>query len=404
MSLILSFHAAGISPGKASSSCARCGWIAPKTKITQTAANLSEIRTLLEHATPGTTILLEDGEYRLDRTLDIHISDIVLRGKRGDASRVVLRGSGINERQVGVAISVSAPRVTLADLTVGHVGYHGIQVRGETGASKAAFHNVHVIDTGQQLLKGSTAGDARHADDVLVACSTFGYTSHAPGDYTNGVDVLGGKGWVIRDNLFIRIRGPNSIGYRAGAAILFWANSQNTLVERNLIIDSCRGIAFGLGPSSTPLARDGERLFDHQGGVIRHNVICNLNPWADEGIEANSARDVRIEHNTVLVEGRLGWSISMRFPATTGWVRNNLTNKRVTFRDGGQAQLENNISGARRDWFVDPVHADLRLLGSGLPAIDAAVSLPDILEDFDRNPRRAGRSPDAGAFEYVADR
>jgi hypothetical protein len=209
---------------------------------------------------------------------------------------------------------------------------------------------------------------------------------------------------VVRDNLFIRVRGPNTIGYRAGSAILFWANSQNTVVERNVIIDSCRGIAFGLGPGATPLARDGERFFDHQGGVIRHNVICNLNPWADEGIEANAARDVRIEHNTILVEGRLPWSISIRFPATTGWVRNNLTSKRVTFRDGGQALLQNNISGARRDWFVDPLEANLHLLGPGLPAIDAGVTLPDVLEDFDRTPRRAGKSPDAGAFEYGPDR
>src|SRR5688572_19855832 len=98
--LILSFQAAGASPGKPFAACARCGWIPPQTKNTYVAASLSEIRTLLEHARPGTTILLEDGEYPLDRTLDIRTSDIVLRGKRGDVSKVVLRGSGMHDRQV----------------------------------------------------------------------------------------------------------------------------------------------------------------------------------------------------------------------------------------------------------------------------------------------------------------
>jgi len=46
------------------------------------------------------------------------------------------------------------------------------------------------------------------------------------------------------------------------------------------------------------------------------------------------ATGVTIENNTVLVEGSLPWSISVRFPLTSGVVRNNLTNRQVLARDG----------------------------------------------------------------------
>jgi hypothetical protein len=300
--------------------------------------------------------------------LDIAAPHVVLRGASGDAERVVLRGDGMTERRVGVAISVSAPDVVIADLTVGFVGYHGIQVRGERGASRVVLHNVHGVDTGQQLVKGSVSSGRIYADDGLIACSLFEYTDHAPSDYTNGVDILAGRGWTVRDNRFERIRGPASGRWAAGPAVLFWANSQDTVVERNVIVDSFRGIALGLGPGASDLARDGERVLDHQGGRIRHNAIVNLHAWADEGIEANSAAGVSIEHNTVLTEGGVDWSISLRFPATGAAVRNNLTTLPIALRNNGRARLEGNVQGARPDWFVDPAEGDLRL---NLPRHDA---------------------------------
>jgi hypothetical protein len=266
----------------------------------------------------------------------------------------------MNERSVGVAISVGAPDVVIADLTVGFVGYHGIQVRGERGASRVVLHNVHVVDTGQQLVKGSVSQDRVYADDGLVACSLFEYTDHAPSSYTNGVDILAGRGWTVRDNRFERIRGPASERWAAGAAVLFWANSQDTVVERNVIVDSFRGIALGLGPGSSNLARNGEQVFDHQGGRIHNNVVVNLHPWADEGIEANSASGVSIEHNTVLTQGSVDWSISLRFPSTGATVRNNLTSLPIVLRNGGRAQVEGNVQGARADWFVNAAKGDLR--------------------------------------------
>ena len=385
----------------APAACPRCGWTPASTVAVQHVRSVLELYRAVGGARGATTILLADGEYMLDRMLDVQTPGVVIRGASGDPSKVVLRGAGMTEGQVGVAVSISAPNVTVADLTIGYVGFHGIQVRGERGASRVMIHNVRIVDTGQQLIKGSTDGGTLHADEGLVACSTLEYSDHAPSNYTNAVDVLGGNDWTVRDNTIRRIRGVDAERGASGPAILFWANSQGTKVERNVIIDSFRGIAFGLGPgASGRFSRDHEAFYDHQGGWIRNNVVVNLNAWADEGIEANAAGRVAIDHNTVLTEGALSWAISARFPGTIVFARNNLMSKPLIRRNGGQANVGGNVPTASSDWFVDAAHGNVALNGTNLTAVNAGVPLADVSEDASRQPRTQSKAPDAGAFEY----
>ena len=375
-----------------------CGWSPPSTARHVVVRNTRELLQAVRAVEPQTTILLENGVYALDRMLDLPVPGTVLRSRSGHRDDVTIRGSGMTEG-LGVALSVSAADVTIADLTVGFVRQHAVQVRGERAASRFTLHNVRLVDSGQQLLKGSVGTDSRYADDGLVACSLFEFTDTAPSSYTDGVDLLATKGWVIRDNEFRRIRGPRSAGYKAGPAILVWANAQDTIVERNLIVDSFRGIALGLVPGTSPRARDGERRTDHQRGVVRNNVVCNRHEWADEAIEANASSDILIEHNTVLTAGAVTtWSIGIRYAATSGVVRNNLTTRPFLRRDGGSADQSANIVDADETWFVDAPACDLHLAGAANAAIDAAIVAPDALLDFDRA-ERVGL-PDIGAFEY----
>jgi hypothetical protein len=356
---------------------------------------MNELRRALQRVKPDTTILLDNGVYRLaGNQLDLAVPGLVLRGKSGDRSKVILRGNGMTERMVG--ISVSAPDVVVGDLTVSDVGFHGVQVRGENGASNVVIHNVRILDVGQQLIKGSTAPGSKPCRNGLVACSLLEYSNHAPSDYTNGVDVLNGEGWTVRDNVILRIRGPQAQGWRAGPAILFWGGSRDTVVERNWLRDCYRGIALGLAPESNL----GSNQLDHEGGLIRRNAVCNLNPWADEGIEVNASPSVRVEHNTVLVEGKVPWSISIRFPLESARVCNNLSNRQIILRDGAKADLKGNVATAQRNWFVDAGRGDLRLARSDLPAIDSGVPIPETDVDAGRPPSFSGSAPDAGAFEY----
>jgi hypothetical protein len=344
-------------------------------------------------AREGDDIVLADGDYPLQRTLEIAVPHVTLRGRNGNPSRVVLHGRGMSDDSAGVAVAAGAVGVTVADVTIRSVGFHAVQVRGESGASDFTLHGAVLEDTGQQLLKGSFNDNGQHASNGLVACSTFAYTQSAPSDYTNGVDLLGTRGWVVRDNRFFRIRGPQRA---AGPTILVWKGAEDTVVERNLIVDSFRGIALGLterygaGP-------------DHLRGIVRNNVIVNLNSWADEAIEANGARDVRIYHNTVLVRGQVFWSISARFPTASADIRNNLTSQPVLTRDGAVLTANaGNVSGAAPDWFVDVPAADFHLSRAAAPAFDAGTALGDAAEDFDHVARTPNTRVDAGAFESVS--
>jgi hypothetical protein len=379
---------------------ATCDPLPLPTERVRTVRSVRDLQDAVRNASPDSVIVLEDGTYSLGATLEIRAPGVTLRGRSADPTKTVIRGQGMTNDRVGVAIGVGAPRVTVAHLSAGETRFHAIQVRGEAGASGVRVYGVRLFDTGQQLLKGSFAPNGRTADEGVVECSTFEYSDHAPGSYTNGVDLIGTRDWVIRDNRFLRIRGPEQQRWSAGPAILVWGHSEGTIVERNVIVDCFRGIALGLGPGVFATPRGGPTDVDHRGGLVRQNVIVNLNPWADEGIEANAAPDVKVEFNSVLVEGRLSWSISIRFPQSSATVRNNLTSRGIVSRESGQVLPEGNVDGAASSWFVDPGSGNLRLVPEAVSAIDAGVPVSDLAEDFDGLPRTVGERPDPGAFEY----
>jgi hypothetical protein len=320
--------------------CPRCRWTPPAGR-TVDVRSTRDLERAVADARAGDTILLEDGEYVLRAPIVVAVPKVTLRSRRGDAAAVTLRGRGMTGDSVGVGVAITASDVAVADITIRDVGYHAIQVHGERGASRFMLHNARLSDAGQQLFKVSIGDGPVQANGGVVACSEFSYATSAPSDYTNGVDILRNDGWVIRDNRFLRIRGPEAQGWRAGPTILAWAGAQDTIVERNVIVDSFRGIALGL--SRQPTALRAGREYDHLRGIVRDNTIVNLNAWTDEAVEANDAHDVRIERNTIVVGGTIGWSIGVRFPQASAYVGNNVMTRPVLERDGGHATAEGNL-------------------------------------------------------------
>ena len=173
-----------------------------------------------------------------------------------------------------------------------------------------------------------------------------------------------------------------------------------TRSSSNWLVDCHRGIALGL-VAKQDIAPDRP---DHEGGVIRRNAICNLNSWADEAIEVNASPGTQVVHNTVLVEGKVPWSISIRFPTANARAWNNLCNRQIILRNGAKAELKANIVTAGRDWFVNSGHGDLRLARGDLPAIDAGIVTGADPASADRQAPFVGPAPDAGAFEYRGQR
>ena len=52
----------------------------------------------------------------------------------------------------------------------------------------------------------------------------------------------------------------------------------DTVIRRNLVIDSCRGIALGLSSPNTCSRGRVNVVYDHQNGLVKNNVILTNLP------------------------------------------------------------------------------------------------------------------------------
>ena len=391
----------GLAPGV---SAASCGPLAPPpgTDTVIHVSTVADLEAAVGSLAANTTILIADGNYNLTQPLNIQHAahNATIRGASGNREAVILSGGGMTNNGTNLShiFQVFAPDVTIADLTLGDVYFHPVQIHGEAGATRPTLYNLHLIDAGEQFIKVSTTGNpGPYSDDGLVACSTIEYTSYPPSDYTNGVDVLAGAGWVIRDNVFRNIRSPD--GSLAGPAVLMWRNSLDTLVERNLFIECDRAIALGLStPDSN--SRDGETTYDHQGGIVRNNFIYRAGP-GDVGITLSYARNAEVYNNTVLLNGTFIYgAIEYRFGATSADIRYNLTDAPIWQRDSANGTVIGNVTNAQPGWFANAAAGNLHLLPSATTVIDHAATLAAVPDDYDGALRPIGPAPDVGADEY----
>ncbi len=333
------------------------------------------------------TILIADGTYEVASITSypyITASDVVIRSLNGNRDAVVLTGSGMADAGgVEIIISAQGNNITIADLTLKNVGNHAIM------AGDSLFvHNVKIQNTYEQMIKGSAANDG--ADNAIVQCSLFEYTAGVgPQWYIGGLDIHGGDNWIVRDNIFKNITSPSQS--TAEHAVHFWNFSSNNTVERNLIINCDRGIGFGLGSSPS------------DGGIIRNNMIYNDGSgiFDDVGIGLETSPNTKVYNNTIYID--YPNAIEYRFATTINVdISNNLTNKLIRSRNGGQAILTTNYTSAQSNWFVNPSSGDLRLNSNNATVIDQGTTLFDVAVDIDKTPRPQSTSFDIGSYEYLS--
>jgi len=372
--------------GPTASSDALCPPLAPPTGPTVTVSTEAELRDQARNAAPGTTILIAPGTHELQDAVWVVNDGIAIRGATGNRDDVILDGGGMLTWTNTHVIAIDADDVTVADLTIRNGDEHGISVQGR---DRPILYNVHIVDTGYQLVKVNPVGDG--SDDGLLACSRLEYTTTSPEDYTNGISAHNAHRWTVRDNQWYRIRTP---GDAPDPTILFWSGSSDTVVERNLLVDCYQGISFGNashGPG------------DHTGGVVRNNIIYASQPH-DVVIEMVHATGWLVAHNTALLldpAPGLTWGMEARFADTSGAFSYNLTNMSIWLnRDGASATGTGNVTNAESGWFANPAGADLHLASTATAAIDQAAGLAEVSDDFDGDLRPIGPAPDIGADEF----
>lgn len=361
--------------------------------------------------TSNTAIVVAPGTYDLSSTdrdrLTIGrfgaamISNIQVRGASGDPADVVILGAGMTDSSVEFGFQIfTASDVLIADLSVGEVYYHAVAIQNDQGATRVHLYHLRLFDAGQQIVKGNANPNPGAEDVVIEFCDIF-YTAGVPHHpqlgycYTNGIDALPGRRWIIRDNLLRGIRCQD--GSLAGPAILMWGNdatgpSVDTVVERNTILDGSRGISLGLSSSS-----------QHTGGIVRNNFI-RWNPAATYDVDVpiyTTSPGSKVLHNTVLTRGLYGAAVEVRFAGATGVeVRSNLMDAGVWIRDGASPTVADNLTSAQPSWFVDEAAGDLHLRRDVSDPLDLVTRAPDCVDDFDgvERPDGAGLA-DVGADE-----
>lgn len=386
------------------------------------------LRAVVSAAAEGSTILLEDGTYRLPEAgegaytgLYFTTPNVTLRGASGDPAAVIIDSAYRDHGGSSAPITVAAEGVVLASFTVRRSIFHLIHLWAE--GDRALIHDVHLVDGGQQFLKASPGGEER-VDDVEVSCSRFSMTGegrdnvwgYGPTDgnttcYTGGIDTHDARRWWVHDSRFEGIYcapggperpahgqapeqrgGQTFTGGLAEHAIHMWDAEPGGghRIERNTIVDCARGVGLGFRAETYDTVIQNNLVFSRFPGSREHDV----------GISVERAHDTRVEHNTVFFASPDGYSsaIEYRWASTEGLeIRNNLTNRRIRARDGANATLAGNVTDAEAAWFVDAAAGDLHLAACDLPAVaGAGAAAPGVQDDVDQEPR-------GGVFDVGAD-
>jgi hypothetical protein len=326
--------------------------------------------------------------------------DVTLRGAAGDPARVTLSGKGWDSKARGDDILhiTDCNGVTIADLTFTDCRSYGIKVEAENAPKNIHIYNCRFKNIGVRAIKGSAGRDpAVRAVKGSVRFCQFENSKVPPadwlfgGDYISAIDMMALEDWTFSDNVFRNIKGRNGGGR---AAIFIWVRSRGVVVERNLIINCDRGVAFG-NPGKSTANVLGERLVYVADSVIRNNFIAG---GPDCGIELWYAEDIKIHNNSIWRPER-NFSRGIRVGTGTSGVDiiNNLVHGQIRF-DGGRAQRSRNLTGRLEGYFIDPMSGNLALTPGATEAIDKGVSLTDVTEDIRRQPR--DELVDLGAWEY----
>ena len=352
---------------------------------TITVSNVSELTSALEQAneTGDLIILLENGTYNLNDMFWVSGNNITFRSLSGNRDNVIIQGEGM-QGDVSHIFNVVGDNFTVADMTIGWVANHAIQIQGNANADYPHIQNVRFVDTGEQMLKVSyEEGNSNSSDGGIVEGCLFEYSAGVgPQYYIGGVDAHQSHNWVIRNNIFKDISSPDS--ELAEHAVHFWSDSSNNLVEKNIIIRCDRGIGFGLGDRG------------HQGGTIKNNMVYTTR---DVGIGLENASNVEVYNNTVYTVNYMN-SIEYRFSGTQGvLIINNLTNEDITSRDDGSGTVETNITNAQESWFVGISSGDLHLVGEVATVVDQGQTISGVQDDIDGETRPQGNGYEIGADE-----
>jgi lysophospholipase L1-like esterase len=362
--------------------------------------NVDELFAAAEKVKPGGTILLADGHYFMPRYFEIKTDHVTLRSESGNRERVILDGAQSRHGEL-VGLRHCAG-VTIADLTIQNIQWNGFKINSDSNVQRVTIYNCVIHNIWQRGVKGvKVPPDVPRPQNCRIQYCLF-YNDRAKrfeddpadtpqnfgGNYVGGIDVMFAKNWVISDNVFIGIQGRTR---GARGAVFLWHDTQDCIVERNVIIDCDTGIALGNSHRPPDVTIHCTRV------VVRNNFVTRA---PENGIVADYTKDCKILHNTIHDPGnRLERLIRLVHDNDGLLVANNLlSGPKMRHESESNIEFRNNLEGDFTSFLVDPLRGNLRLTAKATAAMDKAAPLAEVTEDIDRRPR--GNKPDVGAHEF----
>ena len=364
--------------------------------------DVGSLKDTIENARDNTTILIADGTYRLGHLIYMRAKkNVTIRGASGDPTKVILRGIGWDSenKQDDILRIGDCENITVAHVTFSDCHAYAVKVQAEDHPKNINIYNCHFRDIGTRAIKGS--GGRGRAQGGWIRYCHFENTKIPPahwlfgGNYISAIDMMALDGWIISDNVFKNIKGRTG---SARAAIFVWVRSKNVTVQRNLIVDCDRGVAFGNPSASSSQVAGGE--YHVQESICRNNFIL---PGPDAGVELWWTGGVKIYNNTIWRRDESGRGIRFGSRNKNVHIANNLVRGAIAQSGDGvglKVRPENNVTGRLENYFVDPFAGDLHLTPQAAAALDAGIPLREITDDFDGRARDA--HPDVGAAEFAA--
>jgi hypothetical protein len=348
-------------------------------------STVTELVRALETAEPGSTVLIADGHYGMPRYVEVTADDVTVRGASGDRDRVILDGADSRHRELlGIR---RASGVTIADLTIQNVIANGIKINNDTPVHDVTIRNCVLRNIWQRGVKSVRSPELKTRNGLIEGCL---FVNDRPkrfeddpsdtaatfdGNYVGAIDLMDAVGWRIRDNVFRNIQGRTRVGR---GAIFIWFESEDCVIERNLMVDCDQGIALGNAhkPADTPL--HASRF------LVRNNVIVRapMNP-----LFLAHTRQLRILHNT-LHDPDNPRRRSVRIHADNDGLllAGNLIHGYPIALEGivGDVTLEpNHVDQRKGGGFIDPGAGNLRLRPETLGELPRFRRLPDVPDDWD---------------------
>ncbi len=371
-------------------------------------ATAAALRTAIDNAQPGDVITLAPGTYVITQNL---LCDTPGTADRSIVVRAAAPGSAVIQSSALEGFKVSAPYWTFENLVIEGTCAddsdceHAFHIFGN--AEWTVIRRNVIRDFNAQIKSNGAGNPFVFPDDVLIEGNElYDTAARQTSNPVTKLDVVGGRRWVVRANSIHDYEKAAGDGISYGAFLK--GNSRQGLFERNLV--RCRtpgspfgggtrlGLSFGGGGSGPPsICEDGTCTPEHQGGVMRNNLILACD---DVGIYLNAAAASGIYANTLYdTDG-----IDVRFAASSADLRDNVLSGQIRNRDGGTSTEGNNlemVSLAEWDgWFATPSAADFTLT-DGSSIVDAGAPLAAVVDDYCGARRRSG-PPDRGAVEYPA--